>query len=83
MHLPEVIVVQCKPHEEWQPAVPNEPSSLAPTLRPKIPVFTSHFIKPTKPLALEEKLISALRRSSLAWKEAQPRVGEHQAPEGG
>jgi hypothetical protein len=71
---PEVMVVQWKPQEEWQPTLPSEPTSLASTLRPAVPVFTSHFMKTPVPLTLEqgEKLTRALRRSSLAWKEVQP-----------
>lgn len=68
------MVVQWKPQEEWQPTLPSEATSLATTLRPAVPVFTSHFMKPPAPLTLEqgEKLTGALRRSSLAWKEVQP-----------
>jgi hypothetical protein len=65
--------VQWKEHEEWKLSLPSEPTSLEPTLRPAVAVFTSHFMKPARPLTLEEgeKLINALRRSSLAWKEVQ------------
>ena len=66
--------MQWNQEEEWKPALPSEATSLAPTLRPAVPVFTSHFMKTVMPLTLEEgeKLISALRRSGLAWKEVQP-----------
>jgi hypothetical protein len=72
--------VQWKQIEEWKPSLPSEPTSLAQTLRPAVPVFTSHFMKAQlkTPLTLEEgeKLISALRHSMLAWKEVQPRARE-------
>jgi hypothetical protein len=71
--------VQWKQIDEWKPTLPSEPTSLAQTLRPAVPVITSHFVKPhfrklAMPLTLEEgeKLISALRHSMLAWKEVQP-----------
>ena len=69
----EVMLVQWKDHEEWKPVLPNEPSSLAPTLRPSVPVITSHFMKTAVPLALleGERVLRALRGSSLSWKEAQ------------
>lgn len=78
----EVMVVQWKPQEEWQPRLPSEPSALAPTLRPAVPVFTSHFMRTPVPLTLEqgEKLTRALRRSSLAWKEVQPPAAARREP---
>ena len=68
--------MQWMEHEEWKAAIPSEPSSLEPTLRPAVPVITSHFMKTAVPLTLleGERVLRALRGSNLSWKEAQGMV---------